>query len=141
MRKILIICILGNSQKSSELNVLGQFDKIASMLNMPFVSKYSNTSYFEVDFLRINLYGRNKASDFERFRDSNSAIIYVNETTILHKKTLIEYLKRLRVGKQTVIFDTNPDHSEHYFKTDYIDNKTTYATYITTYDNALISQS
>ncbi|WP_338321059.1 PBSX family phage terminase large subunit [Borrelia miyamotoi] len=131
--------ILGNSQKSSELNVLGQFDKIASMLNISFLPKYSNTSYFKVDSLRINLYGRNKASDFERFRGSNSAIIYINEATTLHKETLIECLKRLRVGKQTIIFDTNPDHPEHYFKTDYIDNTNTYFTYnFTTYDNALI---
>ncbi|WAZ85607.1 hypothetical protein O5400_04465 (plasmid) [Borrelia miyamotoi] len=47
--------ILGNSQKSLELNVLGQFDKIASMLNILFVPKYSNTSYFEVNSLRVNL--------------------------------------------------------------------------------------
>ncbi|AOW96192.1 PBSX family phage terminase large subunit [Borrelia miyamotoi] len=131
--------ILGNSQKSLELNVLGQFDKIASMLNILFVPKYSNTSYFEVDSLRVNLYGGDKASDFERFRGSNSAIIYINEATTLHKETLIECLKRLRVGKQSIIFDTNPDHPEHYFKTDYIDNTDIYATYnFTTYDNALI---
>ncbi|QFP42713.1 PBSX family phage terminase large subunit, partial (plasmid) [Borrelia miyamotoi] len=48
-------------------------------------------------------------------------------------------LKRLRVGKQTIIFDTNPDHPAHYFKTDYIDNTDTYFTYnFTTYDNPLI---
>ncbi|QFP42703.1 PBSX family phage terminase large subunit, partial (plasmid) [Borrelia miyamotoi] len=87
----------------------------------------------------VNLYGGDKASDFERFRGSNSAIIYINEATTLHKETLIECLKRLRVGKQTIIFDTNPDHPEHYFKTDYIDNTNTYFTYnFTTYDNALI---
>ncbi|ATQ19089.1 PBSX family phage terminase large subunit (plasmid) [Borrelia miyamotoi] len=131
--------ILGNSQKSLELNVLGQFDKIASMLQIPFIPKYSNTSYFEVDSLRVNLYGGDKASDFERFRGSNSAIIYINEATTLHKETLIECLKRLRVGQQTIIFDTNPDHPEHYFKTDYINNTGTYATYnFTTYDNPLI---
>ncbi|WP_338321048.1 PBSX family phage terminase large subunit [Borrelia miyamotoi] len=132
--------ILGNSQKSSELNVLGQFDKIASMLNISFLPKYSNTSYFEVDSLRVNLYGGDKASDFERFRGSNSAIIYINEATTLYKEILIECLKRLRVGKQTIIFDTpNPDHPKHYFKTDYIDNTNIYATYnFTTYDNALI---
>ncbi|QFP42442.1 PBSX family phage terminase large subunit, partial (plasmid) [Borrelia miyamotoi] len=62
--------ILGNSQKSLEINVLGQFDKIASMLNISFLPKYSNTSYFEVDSLRVNLYGGDKASDFERFRGS-----------------------------------------------------------------------
>ncbi|UPA09996.1 PBSX family phage terminase large subunit (plasmid) [Borrelia nietonii YOR] len=133
--------ILGNSQKSLEINVLGQFEKIASMLKVSFTPKFSNTSYFEIDSLRVNLYGGDKASDFERFRGSNSALIYVNEATTLHKETLIECLKRLRVGMETIIFDTNPDSPEHFFKTDYIDNKKTYATYnFTTYDNELISK-
>ncbi|AHH11809.1 Putative terminase-like family protein (plasmid) [Borrelia coriaceae ATCC 43381] len=133
--------ILGNSQKSLEINVLGQFEKLANMLNIPFLPKFSNTSYFELDSLRVNLYGGDKASDFERFRGSNSALIYVNEATTLHKETLIECLKRLRVGMQTIIFDTNPDSPDHFFKTDYIDNTNTYSTYnFTTYDNNLISK-
>ncbi|AHH09966.1 Putative terminase-like family protein, partial (plasmid) [Borrelia parkeri SLO] len=36
-------------------------------------------------------------------------LIYVNEATTLNKETLIECLKRLRVGMKTIIFDTNPD--------------------------------
>ncbi|AHH07707.1 Putative terminase-like family protein, partial (plasmid) [Borrelia crocidurae DOU] len=49
--------ILGNSQKALEINVTGQFKKLANMLKIPFVPKYSNTSYFEIDSLRVNLYG------------------------------------------------------------------------------------
>ncbi|WP_215539962.1 PBSX family phage terminase large subunit, partial [Borreliella bavariensis] len=80
-------------------------------------------------------------SDFERFRGSNSALIFVNEATTLHKQTLEEVLKRLRCGQETIIFDTNPDHPEHYFKTDYIDNVATFKTYnFTTYDNVLLSK-
>ncbi|MDO7257085.1 phage terminase large subunit, partial [Borreliella burgdorferi] len=90
---------------------------------------------------RINLYGGDKASDFERFRGSNSALIFVNEATTLHRQTLEEVLKRLRCGQETIIFDTNPDHPEHYFKTDYIDNIATFKTYnFTTYDNVLLSK-
>nr|WP_247032732.1 PBSX family phage terminase large subunit [Borrelia venezuelensis] len=133
--------ILGNSQKSLEINVLGQFEKIASMLKIPFKPKFSNTSYFEIDSLKVNLYGGDKVSDFKRFRGSNSALIYVNEATTLHKETLMECLRSLRVGMQTIIFDTNPDSPEHFFKTDYINNTEIYSTYnFTTYDNELISR-
>ncbi|WP_422850501.1 terminase large subunit domain-containing protein, partial [Borreliella afzelii] len=52
-----------------------------------------------------------------------------------------EVLKRLRCGQETIIFDTNPDHPEHYFKIDYIDNVATFKTYnFTTYDNVLLSK-
>ncbi|WP_024653074.1 phage terminase large subunit, partial [Borrelia persica] len=113
--------ILGNTQKTLELNVLGQFQEITNMLEIPFTPKYSNTSYFEIDSLKVNLYGGDKIRDFEKFRGSNTGIIYVNEATTLHKETLKEALKRLRVKPEFIIFDTNPDHPEHYFKTDYID--------------------
>nr|WP_281506694.1 terminase family protein [Borrelia parkeri] len=94
-----------------------------------------------MDSLRVNLYGGDRASDFERFRGVYSALIYVNEATTLHKETLIEYLKRLRVGMQTIIFDTNPESPEHFFKRNYIDNTKIYSTYnFTTYDNGLISR-
>ncbi|WP_024654540.1 PBSX family phage terminase large subunit, partial [Borrelia hispanica] len=133
--------ILGNSQKALEINVTGQFKKLANMLKIPFVPKYSNTSYFEINSLRVNLYGGDKIRDFERFRGSNSAVIYVNEATTLHKETLKEALKRLRIKPEFIVFDTNPDHPEHYFKTDYIDNNTIYSTYnFTTYDNEAISK-
>nr|WP_232212774.1 terminase family protein [Borrelia recurrentis] len=40
--------ILGNSQKSLEINVTRQFKKLANILKIPFVPKYSNTSYFAI---------------------------------------------------------------------------------------------
>ncbi|ACM10461.1 PBSX family phage terminase large subunit [Borreliella burgdorferi] len=133
--------IIGNSQRSVEVNVLGQFEKLCKLLKIPYIPRHTNNSYILIDSLRINLYGGDKASDFERFRGSNSALIFVNEATTLHKQTLEEVLKRLRCGQETIIFDTNPDHPEHYFKTDYIDNIATFKTYnFTTYDNVLLSK-
>ncbi|WP_231439834.1 terminase large subunit domain-containing protein, partial [Borrelia duttonii] len=96
--------ILGNSQKLLEINVTGQFKKLANMLKIPFISKYSNTSYFEIDSLRMNLYGGDKIRDFKIFRGSNSAVIYVNEAITLHKETLKEALKILRMKPEFIIF-------------------------------------
>ncbi len=59
----------------------------------------------------------------------------------MHKQTLEEVLKSIRCEQKTIIFDTSPDHPEHYFKTDYIDNTATFKTYnFTTYDNELLSK-
>ncbi|WP_210360495.1 terminase large subunit domain-containing protein, partial [Borreliella garinii] len=78
--------IIGNSQRSIEVNVLGQFEKLCNLLNISYISRHRNNSYILIDSLRINLYGGDKASDFERFRGSNSALIFVNEATTLHKQ-------------------------------------------------------
>ncbi|MCD2384012.1 terminase family protein, partial [Borreliella burgdorferi] len=80
--------IIGNSQRSVEVNVLGQFEKLCKLLKIPYIPRHTNNSYILIDSLRINLYGGDKASDFERFRGSNSALIFVNEATTLHKQTL-----------------------------------------------------
>nr|WP_232212782.1 terminase family protein [Borrelia recurrentis] len=69
--------ILGNLQKSLEINVIEQFENLANILKIPFVPKYSNTSYFGINSLRVNLYGGDKIRDFERFRGSNSAVIFM----------------------------------------------------------------
>ncbi|AYE37113.1 PBSX family phage terminase large subunit (plasmid) [Borrelia turcica IST7] len=134
--------ILGNSAKAIEVNLLGQFEKVCSLLKIPFVTKKANTSHILIDGLRVNLYGGDKTTDYERFRGSNTSLVYVNEATTLHKDTLLEALKRLRHGQEVVIFDTNPDHPAHFFKTDYIDKTDVYKTYtFTTYDNAILSKS
>ncbi|PRR37755.1 terminase large subunit domain-containing protein, partial [Borreliella burgdorferi] len=66
--------IIGNSQRSVEVNVLGQFEKLCKLLKIPYIPRHTNNSYILIDSLRINLYGGDKASDFERFRGSNSAL-------------------------------------------------------------------
>ncbi|WAZ72441.1 hypothetical protein O5404_05305 (plasmid) [Borrelia miyamotoi] len=87
--------ILGNSQKSLELNVLGQFDKIASMLNVPFLLKYSNTAYFEIESLERasnsngNFFKKNFFSSTQSIKNNVSSLNKVNDD-------LISELKRLK---------------------------------------------
>nr|ABP88182.1 hypothetical protein [Borrelia lonestari] len=47
----------------------------------------------------------------------------------MHNETLLEVMKRLKHEPAIIIFDTNPDHPAHYFKTDYIDNIDVYRIY------------
>ncbi len=48
--------IIGNSQRSVEVNVLGQFEKLCNLLNISYIPKHSNNSYIIID----SLYPRNK---------------------------------------------------------------------------------
>ncbi|WP_424632761.1 PBSX family phage terminase large subunit [Borreliella lusitaniae] len=133
--------IIGNSRRAVEIDILAQLEELCELLKISYVAKHTNNSYILIDSLRINVYGGDRVSDFEKFRGTNAALVFVNEATTLHKQTLEEVLKRLRCGQETIIFDTNPDHPEHYFKTDYIDNTATFKTYnFTTYDNGLLSK-
>ncbi len=68
--------IIGNSKRSVEVNVLGQFEKLCNLLKISYIPRHINNSYILIDSLRINLYGGDKASNFERFRDGNSALIF-----------------------------------------------------------------
>ncbi|UGQ17898.1 PBSX family phage terminase large subunit [Borrelia sp. RT1S] len=132
--------IMGNSQNSIEINVLGEMETICDLLHIPYERKKQNTSFILIDGLRVNLYGGDKISDFKRLRGSNSALMFINEATTLSQEVIQEALKRLRIGKRTDIFDTNPDFPTHFFKTDYIDQTRIYTTYnFTTYDNETLA--
>ncbi|WKC58480.1 PBSX family phage terminase large subunit [Borrelia sp. P9F1] len=132
--------IMGNSQNSIEINVLGEMETICDLLHIPYERKKQNTSFVLIDGLRVNLYGGDKISDFKRLRGANSALMFINEATTLSQEVIQEALKRLRIGKRTAIFDTNPDFPTHFFKTDYIDQTRIYTTYnFTTYDNETLA--
>ncbi len=49
--------VIGNSQRSVEVNVLGQFEKLCKLLNISYIPKNTNNSYILIDSPRINLYG------------------------------------------------------------------------------------
>ncbi|WP_187981798.1 terminase large subunit domain-containing protein [Borreliella bavariensis] len=48
--------IIGNSQRSVEVNVLGQFEKLCKLLDISYMPRHTNNSYIMIDSLRINLY-------------------------------------------------------------------------------------
>lgn len=128
--------IVGNSIDSITTNTLKQIEKICDLLGIEFVDKKSNNTFCIIDGLILKIYGGKNRDAFYKIRGANTALAYVNEATLMHKETLVEVLRRLRVGQQTVIFDTNPEHPQHYFKVDYVDNQETYKTYnFTIYDN------
>lgn len=133
--------IVGNSIDSITTNTLKQIEEICDLLKIDFVGKKSNNTFCIIDGLYLKIYGGKNRDAFSKIRGSNSALVYVNEATLMHKDTLTEVLRRLRVAQRTIIFDTNPDNPHHFFKTDYVDNKDTYKTYnFTIYDNPHIDK-
>ncbi|WAZ72357.1 PBSX family phage terminase large subunit (plasmid) [Borrelia miyamotoi] len=133
--------IVGSSIGALLANTLKQIEKICQFLDADYVLKVSRSISCTIAGLTLNVYGGKNRDAFSKIRGSNSALVYVNEATLMHKETLLEIMKRLRQKPAIVIFDTNPDHPAHYFKTDYIDNKDVYRTYnFSIYDNPLNSR-
>ncbi|ABH02150.1 phage terminase, large subunit, PBSX family (plasmid) [Borreliella afzelii PKo] len=132
--------IIGNSIGLLMTNTIKQIEKICGLLGIDYQKKKSGQSFCKIAGLELNIYGGKNRDAFSKIRGGNSAIIYVNEATVIHKETLLEVMKRLRKGKSIIIFDTNPESPAHYFKTDYIENTDVFKTYnFTTYDNPLNS--
>ncbi|AHH14621.1 PBSX family phage terminase large subunit [Borrelia hermsii] len=130
--------IVGSSIGALLTNTLKQIEKICNLLNVEYVLKISRSVSCTIAGLTLNIYGGKNSDAFFRIRGSNSALVYVNEATLMHKETLLEIMKRLRQKPAIIIFDTNPDNPAHYFKSDYIDKKDIYRTYnFSIYDNPL----
>ncbi|UGQ16816.1 PBSX family phage terminase large subunit [Borrelia sp. RT5S] len=130
--------IVGNSIGSLITNTLRQIEKICGLLNVEYVLKTSRTVSCSIAGITLNVYGGKNSDAFSKIRGGNSGLVYVNEATLLHKETLLEVMKRLRVKPAIIIFDTNPDHPAHFFKTDYVDKVDVYRTYnFSIYDNPL----
>ncbi|AHH08960.1 PBSX family phage terminase large subunit (plasmid) [Borrelia anserina] len=133
--------IVGSSIGTLLANTLKQIEKICNLLNVEYYLKDSRTVSCMIAGLTLNVYGGKNSDSFSKIRGSNSAIVYINEATLMHKETLLEIMKRLRQKPAIIIFDTNPDHPAHYFKTDYIDKPDIYRTYnFSIYDNPLNSK-
>ncbi|WP_024653693.1 PBSX family phage terminase large subunit [Borrelia persica] len=133
--------IVGSSIGTLLSNTLKQIEKICGLLNIEYSVKDLRQVKCTIAGLTLNVYGGKNIDSFAKIRGSNSALVYVNEATLMHKETLLEIMKRLRQKPGIIIFDTNPDHPAHYFKTDYIDNRNVYKTYnFSIYDNPLNSK-
>nr|WKT13972.1 PBSX family phage terminase large subunit [Borrelia sp. BU AG58] len=134
--------IVGSSIGSLLTNTLKQIEKICELLNVEYVLKISRTVSCSIAGMTLNVYGGKNSDAFSKIRGGNSGLVYVNEATLVHKETLLEVMKRLRVEPAIIIFDTNPDHPAHFFKTDYIDKVDVYRTYnFNIYDNPLNTSS
>lgn len=68
---------------------------------------------------------------------------YINEATLADKRVFDEIKKRCSGDGARIIFDTNPDHPEHYIKKDYIDKadgETLLHFNFTIFDNPYVSK-
>lgn len=107
--------IIGNSIGLLMINTIKQIEKICGFLGIDYQKKKSGESFCKIAGLELNIYGGKNRDSFSKIRGGNSAIIYVNEATVIHKETLLEVIKRLRKGKAIIIFDTNPESPTHFF--------------------------
>ncbi|MED4399787.1 PBSX family phage terminase large subunit [Metabacillus fastidiosus] len=66
--------------------------------------------------------GHSKINDMARIRGMTSFGAYINEGSMAHPEVFDEIKSRCSGDGARILVDTNPDHPEHWLKTDYIDN-------------------
>jgi len=66
-------------------------------------------------------FGTDKADSYKTMRGMTAYGWYGNEVTLSHINSIDQAIKRCSGVSSRIFMDTNPDHPEHFIKTDYID--------------------
>lgn len=107
--------LAAETQSSLWRNVLTDLE---SRYRMPIKLDEKNT--FPLLGCRVCCFGHSKADSYKSLVGMTAYGGYLNEMTLAHPSFTDEVVKRCS-GRLKVVGDTNPDHPEHYIKTDYVD--------------------
>lgn len=83
--------------------------------------KMDKFNRFELMGVLVCCTGHSKASHLDTIRGMTAFGAYVNEASLADEASFNEIKARCSAPGSRVVADTNPDHPEHYIKTDYID--------------------
>lgn len=108
--------LAGNSLGTLERNVLTE---IRNKYGINF--KFDKFNRFKLFGVLVCCFGHGTIKDMARIRGMTAFGAYINEATTGAEEVIREILNRCSGEGARVVMDTNPDHPEHYIKTDYID--------------------
>lgn len=93
--------------------------ELGNKYNLEFhMDKYNRFPLFGV---QVCCFGHSKINDLGRIRGMTAFGAYVNEGSMAHEEVFNEVKSRCSGEGARILVDTNPDHPEHWFKTNYID--------------------
>lgn len=69
---------------------------------------------------RVACFGSDKSDSYKTMHGLTAAGWYANEVTLSHQNSILEGFARCSDPEAKIIWETNPDRSSHYIKTDYI---------------------
>lgn len=71
--------------------------------------------------VQVCCFGHSKINDLGRIRGMTAYGAYINEGSVANEEVLSEIKSRCSGDGARILIDTNPDHPEHWLKTEYID--------------------
>lgn len=107
----------GVSSKTIQTNIL---QELTNKYGLEF--KFDKHNSFKLFGVKIIQTFTGTIAGLKSIRGMTAYGAYVNEATLANKEVFDEIIKRCSGNGARIIADTNPDHPEHWFKKDYIDN-------------------
>ena len=127
----------GVSSKTIQTNIL---QELTNKYGLEFkFDKHNNFTLFGVKIIQTFT---GTIAGLKSIRGMTAYGAYVNEATLANKEVFDEIIKRCSGNGARIISDTNPDHPEHWFKKDYINNpsKNIISFHFVLTDNKFLSQ-
>lgn len=108
--------MIGNTLGTLKRNVIDEMEK-------RFKLKIVFNDRNEFQFLGNTMccFGGSTADAYKTIQGFEANGAYINEASLIHEKAFREVLARCSGSDAQIICDSNPDHPNHYFKTDFID--------------------
>lgn len=83
--------------------------------------KFDKHNRFKLFGVLVCCFGHSKINDLGRIRGMTAWGAYINEGTMANEEVFNEIKSRCSATNARMLIDTNPDHPEHWLKTNYID--------------------
>lgn len=83
--------------------------------------KFDKHNRFKLFGVLVCCFGHSKINDLNRIRGMTAYGAYINEGTMANEEVFNEIKSRCSGTGARILIDTNPDHPEHWLKTNYID--------------------
>lgn len=108
--------MLGNTLGTLKRNVIDEMER-----RFKFRAVFNDRNEFNFLGNIMCCFGGANADNYKTIQGFEANGAYVNEASLIHERAFREVLARCSGEDSHIICDSNPDHPNHYFKTDFID--------------------
>lgn len=108
--------MIGNTLGTLKRNVIDELER-----RFRFRAIFNDRNEFEFCGNTMCCFGGANADSYKAIQGFEANGAYINEASLIHERAFREVLARCSGDDAQILCDSNPDHPNHYFKTDFID--------------------
>lgn len=108
--------MIGNTLGTLKRNVIDEMER-----RFKFKVVFNDRNEFQFLGNTMCCFGGSTAAAYKTIQGFEAAGAYINEASLIHEQAFREVLARCSADDAQIICDSNPDHPNHYFKTDFIE--------------------